>query len=208
MSNNGPGVPEGLRPRIFEPFFTTKEVGGGTGIGLAFAHRIVASHGGALTLGDGGEGATFRVALPLAPETAAIASAPSAPVVGTGRRVLVVDDEADVAEMLARMLTRRGLVARTATGGREALVLAAAERFDAVVSDMKMPCMSGEALHAELARLDPTLAARTVFMTGDALTARVRDFLARSGRPHVEKPVAAADLIECLAEVLKSPPLE
>lgn len=66
VADNGPGVPEALRPAIFDPFFTTKAVGRGTGLGLSISHKIAEEHGGALTLCDATEGACFRLELPLA----------------------------------------------------------------------------------------------------------------------------------------------
>jgi two-component system sensor histidine kinase HupT/HoxJ len=64
--DNGPGVPEALRPSIFDPFFTTKAVGRGTGLGLSISHKIAEEHGGTLMLCDIGPGACFRLELPLA----------------------------------------------------------------------------------------------------------------------------------------------
>jgi two-component system sensor histidine kinase HupT/HoxJ len=66
VADNGPGVPEALRPSIFDPFFTTKAVGRGTGLGLSISHKIAEEHGGRLALCDAPEGACFRLDLPLA----------------------------------------------------------------------------------------------------------------------------------------------
>jgi two-component system sensor histidine kinase HupT/HoxJ len=66
VADNGPGVPEALRPAIFDPFFTTKAVGRGTGLGLSISHKIAEEHGGRLALCDAPEGACFRLDLPLA----------------------------------------------------------------------------------------------------------------------------------------------
>ena len=65
VADNGPGVPERLAASIFDPFFTTKAVGSGTGLGLAISHKIAEEHGGRLNVVPGGDGATFRLELPM-----------------------------------------------------------------------------------------------------------------------------------------------
>ena len=66
VSDNGPGIPAGIKDRIFEPFFTTKPTGSGTGLGLSLSYDIVTQgHGGTLTVeSTEGEGATFVITLP------------------------------------------------------------------------------------------------------------------------------------------------
>ena len=71
IADNGPGVPEAVRPRLFEPFFTTKDVGAGTGLGLAIAYGIVRTHDGTITVGDApGGGAQFTLTIPMTATTA------------------------------------------------------------------------------------------------------------------------------------------
>src|SRR5262249_38703906 len=107
VADNGPGIPPHLRARIFEPFFTTKPTGVGTGVGLAVSLGIVEAHGGTLTVDCPVEGgAVFTVALPVATAEHADADASPAwrpsPSKGT---ILVVDDEAEIREALAEILT-------------------------------------------------------------------------------------------------------
>ncbi|MGE0725260.1 MAG: PAS-domain containing protein, partial [Alphaproteobacteria bacterium] len=107
IADNGPGVPEELRRRIFDPFFTTKPSGVGTGVGLSVCHGIVLGHGGEIWVEETpGGGATFAIELPVGravdppvPETPA-----AAPARARGRHVLVIDDETEIAAMLAEIL--------------------------------------------------------------------------------------------------------
>ncbi|MEM6497032.1 MAG: PAS-domain containing protein, partial [Pseudomonadota bacterium] len=105
IADNGPGIDQEILSRIFEPFYTTKDVGTGTGIGLAFSHRIVDTHGGRIEVSsEKGKGAKFSVHLSLhegdeAPEAQEEGLAPS-----TFGRILVVDDETGVAEMIGDIL--------------------------------------------------------------------------------------------------------
>jgi CheY-like chemotaxis protein len=201
--DNGPGVPPELQRRIFEPFFTTKPQGSGTGIGLSFSMGVVEAHGGALSLADTSpEGSCFRLQLPIEPKASmtepeqALALTDAAP---RGAAV-VVDDEADLADALARMLRAEGYEVTTAASGREARALLANRDVDLIVSDIRMPEMDGPALFAWLQSERPELAARVAFVTGDTLGVDAVRFLARSGRPVMEKPFTRASVKRLLAE--------
>src|SRR5262249_52172135 len=110
ISDNGLGIPPNLRSRVFEPFFTTKPIGSGTGIGLSICHAFVSAHGGTIEIDETpGGGATFKIRLPV---VAAEVEDPATPTESVPeiarRRALVIDDEHDIAELLAEMLTREG----------------------------------------------------------------------------------------------------
>ena len=109
VADNGPGVPPAIRSRIFEPFFTTKPVGMGTGIGLSVCHGVVTAHGGTITVDDApGGGAVFEIRLPATTTVeAAVPAGPAPNLIGAGGRVLVVDDEPAVAELLSDILRQR-----------------------------------------------------------------------------------------------------
>lgn len=164
VSDTGEGIaPENLQ-RIFDPFFTTKGVGKGTGLGLSTVHGIVKSHGGRVTVeSELGRGTTFRIALPASDEAVvpAVAVAAGATAVGQAERplVLLVDDEASVLEMTARVLRRDGFEVVVAAGGEEALerLRAAGGRVQLVVTDMMMPGMDGSALVPRMVALQPRL---------------------------------------------------
>jgi CheY-like chemotaxis protein len=190
VEDSGTGVPEDIAARVFDPFFTTKDVGTGTGMGLSVSRGMVEAHGGALTLArNGADGATFRVTLPILLETDAqdIAVLPAAQAKTQGR-ILIVDDEAELAALIAECLTPLGLSCDVASDGLEALQRIAAVSYDAVFTDVRMPGMDGVTFYARLQADHPKLATRLAFISGDVLhndTARVA---AIGDRPVIEKP--------------------
>ncbi len=190
VADNGPGIAAELRGRIFDPFFTTKPVG--TGIGLAVSRRIADAHGGSLTLAEGAGGASFVLRLPRAGQDAAAAAMavahPDTTPPAVPRRALVIDDEAELAGVLARMLAAHGFRCDFAVTGRDAQDLLSRGEYDAILCDLRMPDMDGRALYCWLERQRPQLCRRTAFVTGDALSRVAAEFLTRSGRPVLEKP--------------------
>ncbi|WP_316014297.1 PAS-domain containing protein [Roseobacter sp. HKCCA0434] len=203
MADNGPGVPSGLQTRIFEPFFTTKDVGLGTGVGLAFCHRIVTGHGGRLDLRrNGPDGATFVLSLPVERSEARTSEAAVA-AGAAASRVLIVDDERDVGEMIADVLTRAGHDVTLHHDAKAALEACARTPFDAILSDVRMPDMDGPAFLAALRQRAPDQVARLAFVTGDAMGQGIDAFLAHCGRPHAEKPLSPAELRGIVADLLK-----
>jgi len=146
VMDTGTGIDRDILKRIFEPFFTTKPLGQGTGLGLATAYGIVKESGGAIEVDTAvGSGTTFRVLLPAAHQPhAEMASEEPAEVMRGSGRVLVVEDEAAVRRFIQSTLERSGFEVVQADGGAEALALVE-ERgdFDAVVTDIDMPKMTG-----------------------------------------------------------------
>jgi len=204
VSNNGPGVPKEILSRIFEPFFTTKPAGVGTGIGLSVCYGIVEAHGGTITANPLEEGGTaFVVVLPVEPlEKPAEPSAPAEPAGPDGRRVLVVDDEAEVARMLGDILAADGHAIHIAANGRDALGWLRDHDFDLVLSDLIMPDLDGPGLYAEIERKYPKLLDRLIFITGDTLSPRAKGFLSTAKRPVIEKPFVPDDVRRVVREAL------
>jgi signal transduction histidine kinase/CheY-like chemotaxis protein len=213
VEDNGPGIPDEIRRRVFEPFFTTKPQGVGTGVGLSFSLGLVEAHGGRIEIVDvAGGGTCFRVTLSAAaqaeekaPETATIRIV--APVTGTA---LVVDDEPEVAEVLALFASRTGYQVETAGNGVEAKALLAAKDYDVILSDLRMPQLDGPALHDWLADEKPHLLGRIGFVTGDTLGQTAAGFIARTGCPVLEKPFtgkAVRALLEQLHGRDSKPPM-
>ncbi|MEW6677939.1 MAG: ATP-binding protein [Pseudomonadota bacterium] len=208
VEDSGPGIPPDLRSRIFEPFFTTKGVGEGTGVGLAVSLGIVQSHGGSLELVQTpvGQGACFEVSLPVAAGDASAAEAQTLPQpVAGGLRILVVDDEVEIAEILRDILAPAGHAVSLAHDGRQALEQLARGDYDLVFSDLKMPDMDGPALYREIAARHPGLAKRVVIVTGDTLGGAARRFLDDTGLPVVDKPFTPAAILEMAARFSSSP---
>jgi len=207
VKDNGPGVPEDIRGRIFEPLFTTKAVGTGTGIGLALCHRLVESHGGSIEIeGPPDQGAVFVVRFPVASGIVGEAAAPAARPTTTRHRVLrilVIDDEPDVADYLAEVLEVDGHEVAVSTTGADTLRQLESQSFDVILSDIRMPEIDGPALHKILSERWPELVPVLAFITGDTLSSRVKAFLDGSGRPFVEKPVTPAEVRELVARVVQ-----
>ncbi|HET8831824.1 MAG TPA: PAS domain S-box protein [Casimicrobiaceae bacterium] len=208
VADNGPGIPEHLRARVFEPYFTTKPTGVGLGVGLAVSLGIVEAHGGTLTVDCPPKGgAVFTITLPVgsvdATRTAATTVAPPSPM---QRSILIVDDEAEIRETLADILGRARHRVVTASSGRQALERMATERYDVILTDIRMPDLDGRALYQEIVRRWPRQAERVVFITGDTLASALREFVAASGRPVIEKPFSPNDVRRVVAELSAEQP--
>ncbi|MGZ3417494.1 MAG: hybrid sensor histidine kinase/response regulator [Polyangiales bacterium] len=202
VRDDGPGIPPELLGRVFDPFFTTKPPGVGTGLGLSISHAIVTRIGGEITIDSApGKGTTVRVSLPTS--GAPVESSPNGPKSRRSRRrarVLVVDDEPALALTLRCVLERDHDVV-TADGGRAALALLEKGDFDLVLCDLAMPGLSGDAVYERTAAARPELAARFVFMTGGAFTARLQGFLDRVPNPRLQKPFPISALEDLIGTV-------
>ncbi|WP_232725792.1 ATP-binding protein [Qipengyuania seohaensis] len=195
VTDNGPGIDRETQKRIFEPFYTTKDVGEGTGFGLAFCHRIVSAHNGLLQVHSSpGNGSRFVVSLPVAKEAGIEPAEESPGPPSSAMKILVVDDERDVADLLVEMLGDRGHDARAVYAPVDAVRLAQIEKFDIVISDMKMPGMTGDRMMHVMTEARPELRGRFGFVTGDSLSQRVREFLEEGSQPFIEKPIVGEDL--------------
>ena len=211
VGDSGAGIAQDRLGRVFEPFFTTKPAGIGTGLGLSVCHRIVSDLGGKVSVdSEVGRGTTFRVSLPYAGEGEGAprrlpSPAPRAPLSRRGR-VLVIDDEPLVAEMLGRILQDRHEVTR-ALGGLEALRLIeeAPESYDVVLCDLLMPEMDGVALYEALGERNPGMRERFVFMTAGAFTRRAAEFLAKVPNERLAKPFDLGEVERLVAEVAARP---
>ncbi len=204
VADNGPGIPEAVRHRVFEPYFTTKPLGAGTGVGLAVCLGIVEAYGGTLTVESGdGLGTVFTIVLPAGSLDESSAEDTQPPNARAGQRsALVVDDEVGVRETLAEILTDSGHRVVAAASGREALERMGQERFDVILTDIRMPDLDGRALYREIERRWPEWAARVVFVSGDTLTSTLRAFAEESGRPVIEKPFLPSEVRRVVSEAV------
>jgi PAS domain S-box-containing protein len=197
VRDTGSGIPSSIQARLFTPFVTTKPSGVGTGLGLSICHRIVSAFGGTITAqSEPGQGAEFRVVLPAHRDEAADIAPPHASLRPSARRgrVLVVDDERLITQVVRRTLTKEHEV-HTLDNAEDALrLIESGQRFDVILCDLLMPQMSGMDFHRELARAYPEQAERMVFFTGGAFTPRAKEFLERVPNERLEKPVDGKDL--------------
>jgi signal transduction histidine kinase len=149
--DNGSGISPEVMPHIFEPFFTTKPAGEGTGLGLAQAKRVMEEMGGGIDCESSvGQGSTFNLYLPALDAIAEVSPAVRPVTVGNGEHILVVDDDALIVELTAKLLKQAGYRVTRFYDPASALsaLLSKPESYDLVLSDLAMPMMTG----LELAR--------------------------------------------------------
>ncbi len=205
VADNGPGVPPCAREQVFQPFYTTKAEGLGTGLGLSVSLAIMREHGGGLVLEETATGACFRLSLPLTGQHDDPSLPPAARATGVlnrSGRVLVVDDEAELADLMREVLEGDGLEVATAESGAVALELLREARFDAVLCDLRMPDMDGPALWQAVRALDATLARRMLFVSGDLLSRPAQQWLQAEGLPSLDKPFMNTELLAALRALL------
>ncbi len=214
FADSGPGIAPEIVSKIFDPFFTTKPPGKGTGLGLSISHSIIHEHRGRIWVqSERGQGAKFFVELPLIVRTAeeALAATPPArrkerdPQAAT-RRLLLVDDEPGILEVLSMTLSEAGYTIDTANSGAEAYERIGRQRYDLIVSDLCMPGMDGEALYKRVRESNPELARRIIFVTGDTVSAKSRSFLEWTGNRWFSKPFNIGELETVVSNFLDEQP--
>jgi PAS domain S-box-containing protein len=204
VTDTGSGIAAEHLRHIFEPFFTTKEVGRGTGLGLATVHGIVAQSRGHIWVESTvGEGTTFTVLLPLVPQPPerAVADTRATALSPGPARVLVVDDEEAVRQVVGRMLTDGGYVVSLAQHGRDAMTLLeqAGGGIDLIVSDVVMPLLGGEELRTLLARTYPHLP--VIWTSGYPRDAVMEGDVLGEDQIFLQKPVSADVLLSAAARL-------
>jgi PAS domain S-box-containing protein len=218
VEDTGKGIGPEVLARVFDPFFTTKDVGVGTGLGLSICHGIISGIGGQISIESrtnlehpagtmAGTGTIVRVVLP--PARLGLVEPPPAPREPSAaapalrrHRVLLVDDEPLVAHTMERLL-RRDYDTTVVDCGRDALEhITRGQWFDAIVSDVMMPNMTGIELLEELERLAPDQAQRMIFLSGGAFTAQTRERLDEIQVTQLEKPVTAKQLRASVLQVV------
>jgi PAS domain S-box-containing protein len=212
VADTGPGIAPRVLERMFEPFFTTKDVGRGSGMGLATVHGIVHEHRGHIVVESGEpRGSRFRILLPpLAADATLPLSAPRpahhATADGKSRslkgRVLVVDDEAPLAEFMRELLSGWGIEATAITSPRKALQAFRADlrAYDLVITDLAMPGSTGFGLARELLALRPGLP--VILYTGHIDPIAERELESAGIRALLSKPVEPDKLHGLLARLL------
>jgi two-component system, NtrC family, sensor kinase len=225
FQDDGVGIRRELLPRIFDPFFTTKRPGRGTGLGLSICMAIVREHNGDISaqpLPDGGS--VFTVSLPVCTQSAALVEPAAAPAVAAERdethhdpapatlvrkRILVVDDEEGILELVTDSLGAYGCLVDRASGSEPALELAQRNSYDVILCDLNLESDSGAVvsgfdLHDQIMRkLDTGPAPRPafIFMTGDLVDAAIGERAGREGNRFLQKPFRIAELLALLNDV-------
>lgn len=204
VSDTGVGMDEATRQRIFEPFFTTKEPGKGTGLGLSTVYGIIKQHDGMIHVySEVGKGTTFKIYFPLVERRAVdVGTKVEGPVVGGSERILLVEDEEAVRQILAESLAGLGYEVFTAADGEEALRRLEEKQFavDLVVSDVVMPRMGGWELYQKVQEKAPHVC--FLFSTGYSENAVHVDFKKKGGVFLITKPYGLDSLARKVREIL------
>ncbi len=200
VRDSGCGIDPSIVPHIFEPFFTTKPMGRGTGLGLSVVDGIVRNHGGAISVySELGKGTVFQVYLPAAARPAPkSADAALSPPRGANQHVLYVDDEETLVWIAQRFLAKLGYRVTSFTDSRQALQAFIGDpgRFDAVVTDLAMPGLSGPQFAERVLAIRPDL---PVLMTSGYVTP---EDLAEAKRLGVREVLTKPSSVEELATAL------
>jgi CheY-like chemotaxis protein len=201
-TDDGPGMDSQTLERIFEPFFTTKGPGNGTGLGLAVVHGIMRASDGAITVySELGRGATFHLYFPaLELEAPAVTDPQLGAAMGKGQRILFIDDERILSVLGERFLTRLGYVPTVETDPVAAIQRFACGHFDAVITDLTMPQLSGLDVGRKLLHLRPDLP--IILSTGYSSTLDAERVRALGFRELLIKPYNIGALAECLRRAL------
>jgi len=204
VTDTGVGMSEEVRSHLFEPFFTTKGLGKGTGLGLATCHGIVRQMGGhILVFSEPGRGTTFRIYLPRkdGPAEPVPLLAPHKPEPSGVETVLVVEDEPHVRRLAVLSLRAHGYAVLEAGDGSEAIEIAGrvGASIDVIVSDVRMPGMSGPEVLEQLAVIAPR--ARALLMSGHAESTVLSPETA-ARHPFLPKPFTPERLARKVREVL------
>jgi two-component system NtrC family sensor kinase len=210
IQDSGPGIAEENLSKIFDPFFTTKEVGKGTGLGLSLCYGIIKEHGGTITpRSRPGEGATFIIELPVtdAPREVVEETAPSEADTthvreGAGKKVLVIDDEESILQMVREALTPRGYEVDIASDGASGLQRMSQKEYDVALCDWKMPGLNGQQVYERARALNPALSSRMIFITGDVINERTQKFLEQQNKICLPKPFTIAEFRTAIKKVL------
>ncbi|NLN93466.1 MAG: response regulator [Candidatus Hydrogenedens sp.] len=207
--DDGPGIPISDRDRVFEPFYTTYRNEGAVGLGLSLARAVASDYGGSLTISaptaDEPRGACLIFQLPLLDEddisqhTSSVDSQSGL----TKQAILIVDDNADVRDLLTATIYARGYHVDTASTGMDALEKMKQHQYDAIILDFLLfSPISGRHVYEEMGERYPELQERVIFITGDMLKYQTRLYLESTHRPVLEKPFLITDFFDELDKIL------
>jgi two-component system NtrC family sensor kinase len=211
--DDGPGIQEAHLSKIFNPFFTTKEVGKGTGLGLSLSYGIIKEHGGDIyALSKPGEGATFVIELPIItrlPDDASmfpqmVPQSLEFDGLVRDKRILIVDDEKYILDFFAEIFKMVPVQVDTADDGRVAMEKLTKNNYDLIITDLKMPQMSGRELFEWVKRKRPHLARRIIFVTGDTFSAETDSFIGESPNLYLAKPFKIEEVKEVIQQTLEN----
>ena len=199
VSDDGPGIPREIVSRIFDPFFTTKPSGLGTGLGLSIVYGIVKQHDGEVSVeNQPGGGARFTVELPVVEvpvaHSTAVERESRITTTAPKSRVLVVEDEPTVAQLIVDVLREEGHQVEAVLDSQEGLTRLSRGRYDLIICDLRMPRLDGPAFYEALVRSGSAARDRIIFITGDTLAPRTMKFLQTAKLMYLAKPFLVEEL--------------
>jgi two-component system NtrC family sensor kinase len=213
ITDDGPGIPEAHLSKIFDPFFTTKEVGKGTGLGLSLSYGIIKEHGGNIyVLSKTGEGATFVIELPIISRInddptifpQLMPQALQFDNLVRDKRILIVDDEKYILDFFIEIFRMFPIQVDTAGDGIAAMEKLAERDYDLIITDFKMPQMSGRELFQWIKDTRPHLARRIIFITGDTVSIETRSFFENNSNLYLAKPFKIEEVKEVIQQTLEN----
>ena len=213
ITDSGAGVPPEIRENIFEPFFTTKDKSSNSGLGLATVYGIMRQHKGVIRLlpedgmaGDRSDGARFELCFPRSSRQAAAAASGVDEIarLGSGQRILLVEDNRDLRESTEELLAEMGFEVLSAADGEAALaVLHSVDRpFDLLMTDVVMPGLNGNELATRVVELDPAI--RVLYASGYTDNVVLRAGVDEDAINFLPKPYSARELSQAIGRVLRS----
>jgi two-component system, NtrC family, sensor kinase len=213
IDDDGPGIPESHLTRIFDPFFTTKEVGKGTGLGLSLSYGMIKEHGGNIYARSRlGEGSTFVIELPIISRLETEnGSAPALMPQSLqfenlvrDKHILVVDDEKYILDFFVEVFQAFPMKVDTASDGRAAMQKMQVFDYDLIITDFKMPQMSGRELFNWITQNKPQMSNRIIFVTGDTVSLETRSFFEDNNSRYLAKPFKIEEVKEVIQQTLEA----
>ena len=200
VRDTGRGMPPEIMDRIFEPLYTTRP-SGGTGLGLAVAHQVLAQHGGYIFVeSEVDRGSTFHLFLPKAAPPDSDEEFASSPArMPTARKLLIIDDEESISEGIAAALEQDGIEVEAIASGLQAAEAIARFHPEIVLLDFGLPDMDGSEVYAVIRNVSAELP--VIFATGHGDRRTLHDSLHDPRTRFLQKPFDIADLLETIVQL-------
>ncbi len=200
VADNGPGIPEEIQPKIFYPFFSTKSKRG-AGLGLAIVHGIVARHEGEITFTTSPQtGTVFTIRFKRADLDQDISEITRKTKHADKLRILIVDDDEQIREILTDMLTINGHNAVACQDGYDALKALEKNEYDMMITDLGMPGMSGLELADTVHRTRPHMP--IAMITGWGTQLSQEEISSKGIRKVLSKPFHLKEVREMVEELV------
>ena len=198
VQDTGIGIPEAIRDRIFDPFFTTKGVQS-TGLGLSAAYGIIKRHKGTIVVdGVQGEGTAFAMTFPVCEEAIEEQQVKPKGKTHDKVRILVIEDEKDIRDLIVDILQMNGLDVEIASSGSQGIKLFQEKKFDLVFTDLGMPGMSGWQVAKEIKMIDKKTP--VALITGWQIQLKNAEMKEKGVDLYINKPFKVDQLLQLVQE--------